>query len=101
MQISLFSSFLPVVYLLVSLIEGMYSNTLTVEQWLSRRKIPRKPEEGGVGRSGQAVTDWSQSHSDQSDSGITNFFILFQHSASDTSTPTVRYSCHFNQLKLK
>ena len=47
----------------------MYSKTLTVEQWLSSRKIPRKPEEGGVGRRGQAVTDWSQSHSDQSDSG--------------------------------
>ena len=59
-------------YLLVSLIEGMYSNTLTVEQWLSSRKIPRKPEEGGVGRSGQAVTDWSQSQRDHSESETTN-----------------------------
>ena len=62
-------------YLLVSLIEGMYSKTLTVVQWLSRRKMPRKPEEGGVGRRGQAVTDWSQSHSDHSDSETTNLSI--------------------------
>ena len=30
--------------------------------------MPRKPEEGGVGRRGQAVTDWSQSQTDHRDS---------------------------------
>ena len=43
---------------------GMYSNTWRVEQWLRRRKMPRKPEEGGVGSSGHGVTDCSQFHSD-------------------------------------
>ena len=56
-------------HLFVSLIDGMYSKTLTVSQWLSSRKMPRKPDEGGVGRRGQAVTDWSQDHRDHRHSG--------------------------------
>ena len=47
---------------------GMYSNTWTLLQWWRSSTRPRKPEEGGVGSSGQAVTDCSQSHIDHRDS---------------------------------
>ena len=56
----------------------MYSKTLTVWQWLRRRMMPRKPEDGGVGRRGQAVTDWSQSQTDHRDSAGNNQNNLLQ-----------------------
>ena len=54
---------------------GMYSNTWTLVQWWSSSTRPRKPEEGGVGSSGQAVTDCSQSHIDHSDSATAGFTV--------------------------
>ena len=35
-----------------------------------KRVLPRKPEEGGVGSRGQAVTDCSQFHSDHRDADM-------------------------------
>lgn len=58
--------------LLVSLIDGMYSKTWTVEQWWSRSIVPRKPDDGGVGNNGHDVTDCNQFHMDQRDSVIIN-----------------------------
>ena len=55
---------------------GMYSNTWTLLQWWRSSTRPRKPEEGGVGSSGQAVTDCSQSHIDHRDSETAVFTVL-------------------------
>ena len=54
-------------HLLVSLMEGMYSKTWIVEQWLRRSIMPRNPEEGGVGSKGQAVIDCNQFQIDHRD----------------------------------
>ena len=47
--------------------EGIYSKTWIVEQWLRRSMMPRNPEEGGVGSNGQAVMDCNQFQIDHND----------------------------------
>ena len=77
--------------LLVSLMEGMYSKTWLVAQCWRVSRSPRNPLwsngvetgeelwylEGGVGRRGQAVTDWSQAQAPQREEGWEGTFVIW------------------------